>query len=117
MTHVSSFTVRYLAGMGALLLVGAVVGLSLTGEGHSGFVGTIEIPALLMGAALFVAAALGATSAHRASWPLLAALAALVMVVVLAFLTLTSPDAGSVAFFELAAVLTGVLLVAVMRRR
>ncbi len=117
MSDKGSFNVLYLAGMGALALLGAVAGLTLTGERHSGFVGTIEIVVLILAAFLYVAAGLGARSAPATSWPLLAALTAVALVAVLAFLTLTEPDVTSAIFLELAALLSGVLLVVQLRRR
>jgi len=116
MTRQGSFNVLYLAGMAALALLAAVAGLALTGERHSGFVGSIEIVVLVVAALLFVAAGLGAGSAWGPPWPLLAAVAAVVLVAVLAFLTMTQPDTGSAVFIELAAVAIGLVLVAVMRK-
>ncbi len=116
MAREGEFNVLYLAGMGALVLLAAVAGMSLTGERHSGFVGSIEIVVLVVGALLFVAAGIGAGSAPGGSWPLLAAVAGTVVVAVLALLTMTQTDAGSAAVFELAGAVIGVLLVAVMRR-
>lgn len=117
MAHEGSFNVLYAAGIGALALLGAVAGLTLTADRHSGFVGDIEIIVLVVGALLFVAAGLGARSAPGASWPLLAAVAAVILVAVLAFLTLTEPNPGSAVFMELVALVCGVLLVGMLRPR
>lgn len=111
-----SFNALYLAGLAALALVLAVLGITLTGERHTGVVGDIEVPVLVLGAVLFVAAAIGVRRGPDASWPVLVALAATVLVAVLAFLTFTQPEAGSAVLLEVAAVVLGVLLVAVLRR-
>ncbi len=116
MAQGDSFNTAYGAGMGALALLAAVVGLTLTGERHSGFVGSIEIVVLVVGALLFVVAGVGAGYAPGAIWPLLAAVAAVVLVAVLAFLTLTQPDAGSAAVFEVVGVVIGVILAALIRK-
>lgn len=116
MAKVSSFNVLYLAGMAALMLVATVAAMLLTGERRSGFVGAIEMPVLLVGAVLFVAGGVGAVRSRGASWPLLAAVAGVVLVGVLAFVTLTLPDAGSAPVFEVPAVVVGLLLVAVIRK-
>lgn len=116
MARAASFTVSYLAGMAALALLLALVGLTLTGERHTGLVGDSEVVVLVLGAALFAAAGIGARSSSGASWPLLAALAATVLVGVLVVLTFTQADAGSAVFLEVAAVILGVLLVGLIRR-
>ena len=116
MAQGSSFNVLYLAGIGALVLLAAVAGLTLTGERHSGFVGSVEVVVLVVAAGLYVAAGLGAANS-AGSWPLLVAVAATVLVAVLAFLTLTVPDPGSALIFELAAALMGILLIATISRR
>jgi hypothetical protein len=116
MAREGSFNVVYLAGMGALALLAAVAGLALTGERHSGFVGAIEVPVLLVGAALLVAGGVGAARSQGGSWPLLAVLAAVSLVAVLAFVTLSEPAVGSAVIFEFAAVVLGVFLAAVLRK-
>lgn len=116
MAQGSSFTVLYVAGMGALELVAVAVALRLTGERHPGFVGNIETPVLLAGAILFVAAGVGGARSPGEHWPLLVAAAALILVIVLAFLTFTLPESGSALIFELAAVVAGALLVSTIRK-
>ncbi len=113
----SSFTVLYVAGMGALVLLAAVAGLTLTGERRADFVGTVEIAALVVGAVLLVAAGLGARSTPDASWPRLVAAAAAILVAVQVFLTLTASDPSSAVFLELGGVVSGLLLFAMLRRR
>lgn len=116
MEQQGSFNTAYVAGMGALALVLAVVGLTLTGERHTGLVGQLEVGVLVLGAVLFVAAGVGARSSTGASWPLLAAVVGTVVVTVLALLTFTQAEAGSAVFLEVAAAVMGVLLVALLRR-
>lgn len=115
MAQGSSFNLLYLAGMAALALLATLTGVTLTGERHSGVVGSIEIPVLLVGAALFVAAGVGAGSSPGASWPLLAAVAGVILVGVLAFLTLTLANPGSALIFEIAGVVLGIILAVAIR--
>ena len=67
MARRSSFNVHYLARMSALSLLATLAGMIRTGEPPSGFVGTVEIPIRLVGAALLIASAAGATSVPGAS--------------------------------------------------
>lgn len=117
MAKATSSTVLYLAGMAALTLLVTSVELKLTREGHSGFVGAIELPVLLAGAVLFIAGGVGAARSSAASWPLLAAICAVSLVAVLGFVTLSDPAVGSAVTFEFLAAVLGILLINTIQKR
>lgn len=110
MARRTAFSTLYVAGMAALLLGAAVAGTVLTDESHSGFVGSIEVPVLVITAGLLLAAGIGAVRAPSASWPALVCAAGVVLAATLTFLTVILPDPGAVVIFELAGTVLGMIL-------
>ncbi|MEO5853572.1 MAG: hypothetical protein ABIQ15_13770 [Nocardioides sp.] len=111
-----AFSVAYTAGLGGLMAALGAVGLLLTGERHAGLPGALEVTALLASAVALAAAGFGAGAATDAGWPRLLGVAAVVVLLVLAFLTLASPDRGSVLLFEVVAVALGGLFLVQLTR-
>lgn len=117
MADSTAFSLAYTAGLGAGMAALGAVGLLLTGERSGVLPGELEVIALLGSAIALLSAGVGAARASEATWPGLLGLAAVVVLVVLSFLTLGASERGSVLFFEVGAVLLGGLfLVQAMRR-
>ena len=99
----TTFSRHYCAGMAAMAMTMAAVGLATTGERYSGLPGAWEIALLLVAAALVVASDLTVSRAGPAVTLTLAG-AALVVVGWLVFLNLVAPTVGSVITLETVAV-------------
>ena len=109
------FSVLYLAAMAALMNGVALAGLLLTGEGHEGLVGTVEVPVLITGAILLLLAGAGAVRAPSAQWPMFVAFIGAALTTVLTFLTWTQEAPASAVIFELAGAVLGMILTAKIR--
>lgn len=100
MADSTGFSLAYTAGLGAVLAALGAVGLLFTGERSGVLPGQLEVIALLGSAIALLSAGAGAGMASEAAWPRVLGLAAVVVLVVLRFLTLGASERGSVLFFE-----------------
>ena len=116
MARTNTFSMLYLAGMAALMLVAVLAGSILTDDREADLGTSLWIGTLVLGAVLFVVAGIGARSSPGAAWPMACAVAAIVLVAVLAFLTLSTSGFAFDLLYEMGALVIGFLLVQEIRK-